>query len=228
LSLGLLCWSDAASETTERDRAKAFRVKSALTSSRLTAYEGNHPFCENLFKALATGSSQIRYVKPVLVTNNTYDTGLAKYHACESYPGGRSRFTFDKIEQIGTHDLRLYVIPLKTGATTSYIEFLYGEDPSDPDSPAARYTQIDLNVCESTGGALVAPENSSRISTPNGINAVIQYQGRYFIYSFGDWQRIKRDSLEVWSADSAKNRLVCAWNPPPPKPAQEPQCLANC
>jgi hypothetical protein len=197
---------------------KAAKMQNALKHEPLTLYEAavnrqHITFCRTFYKALSTADSQIRYLEPRVVTGDPDDPALAEYQACRVQRGPTSMATFDHVTSIGTHDLRLYVVPPKKGSQKPKLQFLYGEDPDNSRMPPAQYARVNLTTCEYEDIAVSVPENSTLtgMNQQRGVNALVRYKGRHMIYSY--WEPAR---LVVWGADPDDDGFskgqICTWS----------------
>ena len=100
-------------------------------------------------------------------------------------------------------------------------EYLYGQEPDlygMPSNEAASYAHIDFATCERRDGAGLSAENPADEGYERkGINALVRYQGQYYVYDIGRGGTFNQ-SGHLWTYDAHHRRfrsvppMQCIWN----------------
>ena len=200
----------------EPESRKALRLQNALSERSLNLYDGvrreDRPQCTRLLQALRLKSRDIRYVEPVVTTDDSSHPALAHYGDCRSYSGPRSPETFSDLTlSIGTHTFRLYRTDLDGNADNGPEEYIYAEEPKFSDAPSASYYRVDLMRCLHGDGAVVSPENAKKSQYDRGVNALIRFQADHFVISFNE----DLGALQAWKYNRAERYFppaaTCYW-----------------
>lgn len=192
-----------------------------LQERPLSIYEGvkseNRTFCGAFYRELSTASRDIHYVEPVLRTNDPEHPRLAKYAACQRYEGPRGEDIFSGIDvALGSHSLRMYRLDLDENPKNGLEEYLYGEEPRFSNEPRAQYVSINFTNCTFAERLSVEPENPTKPGfDAKGINALVRYRGRHFIYNLTSFGGDVYSGLSLWAYDRREryfpSAAMCVW-----------------
>lgn len=215
---------DVTGLNTEREANKAPKAKAMLAQNPLSLYVGikgkQRNFCNGFYEALRTASPKIIYIEPVFRTNDPTHPALGEYLACSLYEP-RSPDIFE-MSLFGSRGFRLYRADMDGNPKNGLEEYLYGQEPevygSTSNNLAASYTSVDRTSCKKRDSVGFSAENplDDRFIDSNGVNAMVLYQGRYYVYDLGRGSTYSQ-SGSLWSYDSKKRvfrsspKMQCIW-----------------
>jgi len=210
------------------ESVKATRLKEVLDKERLSLVESikgdDRLFCDAVYRALSTAGKAIQYVEPVLRTDNPDHPDLARYQACRNYQGERGLDTFSGLWVLGTHSFRLYRLQTDGNSKDKVLEYLYGEQPETSlQHFPAQYARIRFGDCSIVDQVVVDTEIGGSPYFRNGINALVRYRGRHFIYTYSDISLKLRAQARGDDSFVFTNQM-CLWQKEF-KPLQEPKRL---
>lgn len=175
----------------------------------------NLRFCADFYRAFATASPEIRYVEPVLRTEDTEHPGLAQYKQCRHYEGfiGLDYDYFGLDER--AHGFRLYRLDLDGNSKNGLEEYLYEEESQGSMvNGMTQYAKVDFNTCQVDNRVPVHPEER-RMGRSDGLNALISFRHQYYVYDLFD-----DISLSLNAYDPKKQGFLqrfpnnCSWRIP--------------
>jgi len=175
---------------------------------------GDVEFCAAAYQAFAAASPDIHYIEPVLATDDSEHPRLERYRQCrnreaEEITGlGYDYFGVDK----RAHGFRLYRLDLDGNPANGLEEYLYAEESSSSMmNDTTQYVRVDFGRCEVADRLQAAPQRPIR--TPrqrHGMNAMIRYLGRVYIYEQEDYGRLTLYPFERTSG-RYDHRASCVW-----------------
>jgi len=210
---------------TMAEKEKALKVKALLAKHPLHLYADTkgkrRVFCQAFYEALRTASPKINYIEPVLRTDDPKHPELAKYLSCNSYTGERGPETFTLELSLGTRGFRLYRLDMDNNPKNGLEEYLYAQEPiiDNNGADAASYSRVQFDTCERLDGAGFSVENptDSRFFDQTGINALIKFRGKYYVYDIGKGGSYNI-SGNLWAYNARQRRfynsppVYCSWD----------------
>lgn len=189
-------WPCPALPLFKHESEKAQCLKNWLIQHPLKPYwpgdvSGDVQFCAGAYQALATASPDVQYIEPVLSTNDPEHPGLERYRQCryrEAEEVTGLGYDYAGLDQ-QAHGFRLYRVDLDGNPENGAEEYLYEEESSGSMmNGSTQYVRVDLQRCEVADRLQVVPQRPLRTpNQPYGLNAMITYQGRTFIYEQQDF-----------------------------------------
>jgi len=181
----------------KREVEKAQRVKDILEKYPLdfsAEYSTAGPaFCNDLYGAMKQADKSIRYIEPVVRTDDPNHPALKQYHSCKDIEDpdfvGRSKSTYDDIHQIGDRGYRLYRLDLDGNPKNGLEEYLYAELDWKHFTVGMLpgYIQVDLKKCEFLGGTSAHQDQQPELDwRKDNYNTLIRYRGKYLIFDLYD------------------------------------------
>ena len=168
-----------------------------LTSIRYK--EDTAAFCNAFYGAMKRADKAIRYVEPIVRSDDPNHPGLKRYHACPDYYdrpfdwGGNERTAYVALDEVGDRAYRLYRFDLDGNPRNGLEEYIYAElDYAKPNpyrsvQNGAGYRQIDLKRCLFTGGASAHQDAGyGQDWRKDNYNALIRFRGKYYIFDLYD------------------------------------------
>jgi len=144
-------------------------------------------FCTEIYQALASASSEVHYIEPVLRTEDPQDPGLAKYRQCRDFEPAGLGYDYYGIDN-EAHGFRLYRAELDGNPNNGLEEYLYEEESwgsmKDGHTQYVRveFTSDECSVEDSPNVDPQEPRLTSTSSGGSGLNSLISFRGRYYIY----------------------------------------------
>ncbi|MBI4989785.1 MAG: hypothetical protein HZC23_13305 [Rhodocyclales bacterium] len=217
--LGVLLNTGAAAEELAFEAAKSSRLQEVLRQQPVKLYESvkvkDYPFCDRFLKALKRASPEIKYVEPVLRTDDPGHPKLARYEACYRREGGRGESGF-ALCAVGERRFRLYSVELDGNRKNGPEEYLYGQEPSCNlnRSGSAQYVRTSFPECEIADFVYAAAEDPLAKGHITGFSALVHYRGDHFIVNLDDFAEAGYTiSLNVY--DKAEKLFsgqnLCVW-----------------
>lgn len=202
----------------EREANKAAKIKAVLRTHtmNLTTYIHAKPaqiaLCKSVYSALRNGDSSIKYVEPVLRTNDPANPGLSAYNACNL-----KKLT---MLELGTTGFRLYRLKQPGNPHGKVEEYLFGENPKDTfrTIPAA-LIKVNFKTCKIMDEVPAYSSHPLPNYNPDyGTNAMILYHNRYFFLDLSRIGESEYYSLDVWEHSMKRHMFLpknlCAWSVP--------------
>lgn len=219
IMLGVLLNTGTAAEEVPFEAAKASRLQRALRQQPVKLYESvkakDYPYCVRFLKALKRASPEIKYVEPVLRTDDPMHPKLARYEACYRREGGRGESSF-ALCAVGERRFRLYSVELDGDRKNGPEEYLYGQEPSCDlnRSGSAQYVRTSFPECEVADFMYAAAEDPLSKGLITGFSALIRYRGDHFIMNLDDFAEAGFTiSLNVYdkTRKSFSKPDICVW-----------------
>ena len=174
-------------------------------------------FCDQFYESLRTANQSIKYIEPVLRTDDPAHPGLGAYLACDDYEP-KDAYVYFMMDEFGSRGFRLYRFDLDGNPKNGLEEYLYGQEPENGLNPApAHMFSVNFKTCDVNGGIPASPEHPLDPKYNNvisGINALARYHGQYYFY---DLAHIGRQDhyyfLELSGYGQSKKSFspICTW-----------------
>jgi hypothetical protein len=208
----------------KQEREKAARVAALMAKHQWRTAEPapvRPQFCAAFLAALKSASSAIRYVEPVLRTDNPEHSGLRRYRQPCIAPDNRAGASeFSGLWRVGDRGFRVYRVDLDQNPANGLEEMIYGEFRPETIKKlgfGSGYYRVDLEKCVYTeDGASGSQDLQADGRNFDNYNALVEYQGRYYIYDLFQLGADKPVNyrLNVSSAQTSvtKEGWLCGWN----------------
>lgn len=210
---------------TKREADKAAKVQVILAQQpmrpRKLVQAKNRAFCGQFYEALRTASPTIKYIEPVLRTDDPTHPGLGAYLACDDYQP-KDAYKYFMMNELGRRGFRLYRLDLDGDPKNGLEEYLYGQEPENTfNTLAAQLLSVNFKKCDIENAVAATPEHPLDPTGNNGssgINALTRYHGRYYFYdlahigSQGDYYSIALTAYDQYKRSFIPN--ICIWAVP--------------
>lgn len=179
--------------------------------------ESQRRFCTEFYQALATASPEIKYIEPVLRTEDPQHPALERYRKCHDYEPiglGYDYFGLDP----RAHGFRLYRFDLDGNPENGLEEYLYEEGSSGSMfNGTTQYVRVDFgdDRCDTKDVISVDPQEARgtlMIDRVRALNAIVLFRGQYYIFNLGG-----TIDMDVTAYDPNTQKFSswqCAWRIP--------------
>ena len=144
-------------------------------------------FGTDFYQALATASPEIKYIEPVLRTEDPQHPALERYRKCHDYEPiglGYDYFGLDP----RAYGFRLYRFDLDGNPKNGLEEYLYEEESrGSMVNGMTQYVRVAFgdDRCDEKDTSLVNPQElrgTLEIDRVRGLNAIVLFRGQYYIF----------------------------------------------
>lgn len=175
----------------KREVEKAQCLKRWLARHPLELHREHSPradqkFCTGFYRALATASPEIRYVEPVLRTEDPSHPRLERYRQCWDHQPVGLGYDYQGLDE-QAHGFRLYLLDLDSNKKSMPKEYLYEEESwMSTKNGHTQYVRVDFvaNGCYLKDQRGTYSQEPRRTMPPLdwGLNALVLYHGQFHIY----------------------------------------------
>jgi uncharacterized protein YecT (DUF1311 family) len=175
-------------------------------------------FCADFYHALATASAEVRYIDPVLRTEDPQHPGLAKYRQCRDFEPTGLGYDYFGLDR-DAHGFRIYRLDLDGNPKNGLEQYLYEEESQGSvKDGATQYVRVEFlsESCQTTDYLSVV-EQEPRFGLPVdsgewGLNALISFRARHYIFDLRGHGSLSTTGYEP---DSQKfSTYQCNWRIP--------------
>lgn len=173
----------------KKEYTKAETTKKLLLLNPMRQYGGKNShehikFCDRLYASLIRKNSKIKYIEPIIRSEDQNDPALGKYLYCDLYNGSMGLRTFE-LGELGSKGFKVYRLNIDHDIKNGLEEYIYGEDPTGTDQEIykASFQMVDISQCWITDAVSVRPELPNiKDNRKKNVNALVEYEGNFVIY----------------------------------------------
>lgn len=180
------------SESEKAQCLKRWLARHPLELNREHMPVKDQKFCTEFYQALATASPEVRYIEPVLRTEDPQHPGLAKYRQCRDIEPIGLGEDYQGLDDLA-HGFRLYRADLDGNPKNGLEEYLYEEESSwSMKNGSTQYVRVKFSAdqCYVSDRPNVLAQEPRRWLPANpqyGLSALILFRGRYHIFDLDGW-----------------------------------------